>query len=95
MSLLRADKTMSYKSQLFSVSGADDALPLRDWRNALPANWEEARFFRSWLVYDSTVRPGLELPRVNWYKLLGLTLAVALSAGVWAGIGLMIAHLWK
>jgi hypothetical protein len=86
---------MSYKLQPFAMSSAHDALPLHDWRSALPANWEDARFFRSWLVYDSKVRPGLELPRINWYKVLGLTLAIAVSGGVWAGIGLMIAHIWK
>ena len=86
---------MSYKLQPFPMSDAHDALPLQDWRRALPANWEDARFFRSWLVYDTRVRPGLELPRINWYKLLGLTLATAISGGVWAGIVLMISHLWK
>jgi hypothetical protein len=92
-SLLRANKTMRSKLQL--LSGTDDALPLRDWRSGLPGNWEDASFFRSGLVYDSKVRPGLELPRVNWNAVLGLTLATAVSAGFWAGIGLMIAHLWK
>jgi|HubBroStandDraft_4_1064222.scaffolds.fasta_scaffold915530_1 hypothetical protein len=86
---------MGYKLQPFTMSDAHDALPLQDWESALSANWEDARFFRSWLVYDSKVRPGLESPRVNWYKLLGLTLAVAVSGGVWAGIGLIIAHFWK
>jgi hypothetical protein len=86
---------MSYKLQAFAMSDAHDALPLHDWRSALPANWEDARFFRSWLVYDTSVRPGLELPRINWYKLLGLILATAVSGGAWVGIVLMIAHLWK
>jgi hypothetical protein len=91
---------MSYKLRPFAMSDAHDALPLQEWRSALPANWEEARFFRSglvydYLVYDSKVRPGLELPRVNWYKLLGLTLATAVSGGVWAGIGLLVTHFWK
>lgn len=86
---------MSYKLRPFGVSDAHDAMPLQDWRSAVPANWEDARFFRSWLVYDTSVRPGLELPRINWYKLLGLMLATAVSGGVWAGIVLMIAHLWK
>lgn len=81
--------------QLSLISSTHDALPLNDWRSALPANWEDARFFRSWLVYDPGVRPGLELPCVNWYKLLGITLATAVSGGVWAGLGLLVAHFWK
>jgi hypothetical protein len=74
---------MSYELQPLSVSGSDDALP---------ATWEEAN---SWLGYDSRIRPGLELPRVNWNALLGLTLAVAVSGGVWFGIGLLIARMLK
>ncbi len=81
--------------RLSPQSSTHDALPLNDWPSALPANWEDARFLRSWLVYDSKTRPGLELPRINWYAVLGLTLATAVSASVWAGIGLMIAHFWK
>ena len=46
-------------------------------------------------VYDSNIRPGLELPRINWYAVLGLTLATAVSAGVWLGLGLMISYIWK
>jgi hypothetical protein len=88
-------RMMNYRLQLSPQSSTHDALPLHDWRSALPANWEDARFFRSWLVCDTRVRPGLELPRINWYKVLGLTLATAVSGGVWAGIVLMIAHFWK
>jgi hypothetical protein len=81
--------------QLSPISSTHDALPLNDWRSALPANWEDARWFRSWLVYDTRIRPGLELPHVNWYKLLGITLVTAVSGGAWAGIWLMVAHFWK
>jgi hypothetical protein len=86
---------MSYKLQPFAMSDAHDALPLQNWRSALPANWEDGRFFRSWLVYDTGVRPGLELPRIK----------LAQTAGAHAGgryqrrrLGwhrLMIAHFWK
>jgi len=74
---------MSYKLQPLPASCADEALP---------ATWEEAC---SWLGYDSKIRPGLELPRVNWNALMGFTLAMAVSAGVWVGMGLLIAHIWK
>ncbi len=46
-------------------------------------------------VYDSNVRPGLELPQINWYAVLGITLATAVSAAAWVGLGLMIAYIWK
>ncbi len=50
---------MSYKLQPFAMSSVHDVLPLHDCRSALPANWEDARFFRSWLVYDSKIRRAL------------------------------------
>ena len=76
-------RIMSYQLQPSPVSGTDDALPVP---------WEEAR---CWPVYDSKIRPGLELPPVNWNTLLGLTLAFAVSGGVWVGIGLLIARFGK
>jgi len=74
---------MSYELQPVPASGTDDALP---------ATWEEVN---SWLGYDSQIRPGLELPRVNWNALLGFTLAVAVSAGIWFGVGLLITGILK
>jgi hypothetical protein len=56
---------------------------------------DDARFSRSWLVYDFKVRPGLELPNINWNAALGIALAIVVSGGVWAGIGLTIARFWN
>jgi hypothetical protein len=93
---------MSYKSQLFVVSGSRET-PFR-WTihhspESAPADLPDflgdMEFLHSWSVYDSKVRPGLELPRVNWNAVLGLTLATVVSAGVWAGVGLMIVHIWR
>jgi hypothetical protein len=92
---MRSEVRMMNRLQLSPVSSTHDAQPLSDWRSALPATWEDARFFRSWLVYDPRVRPGLDLPRVNWYKLLGIMLVSAVSASFWAGIVMMVEHFWK
>jgi ABC-type sugar transport system permease subunit len=48
-----------------------------------------------WLSYDPTVRPGLELPKINWNAVMGLTLATVVSGGVWLGIGMMVVRFWK
>jgi hypothetical protein len=93
---------MSYKSQLFPVSGNRET-SLRwavhhSWESApadLPDILREMEFLHSWSVYDSKVRPGRERPRVNWNAVLGLTAATIVSAGFWAGIGLMIVHIWR
>jgi hypothetical protein len=92
---MRSEVRMMSKLQLSPQSSTHDALPLSDWQSALPTSWEDARFFRPERLYDSTVRPGLELPNINWYAVLGLTLATVVSAGVWLGLGLMVAHFWK
>jgi ABC-type sugar transport system permease subunit len=52
------------------------------------------QLFRSWLVYDSNIQ-GFGLRRVNWNTVRGLALATAISVGVWAGVGLMFARIWK
>lgn len=33
--------------------------------------------------------------RLNWYAILGMTLAVAVGAGFWTGVGYIAAHLWR
>jgi len=51
--------------------------------------------FRKWLSYNPEVRPGLELPNINWNAVMGLTLATVLSGGVWFGLGMVIVDFWK
>jgi len=65
--------------------------------------WENARFFRSWLVFDSGWHSGLhsdlELSHaeggVNWSFILGLAVMVAVSATGWYGIALLVRHLLR
>jgi hypothetical protein len=93
---------MSYKSQLFPVSGSRET-PFRwtihhSWESTptdLPDISRDIEFLHSWSVYDSRFRPGLELPHLNWNAVLGLAAATIVSAGFWAGIGLMIVHIWR
>ncbi len=97
---------MSHKSQIFPVSGNRET-PFRwtihhssesaptDLPDILRDISRDIEFLHSWSVYDSRVRPGLELLRVNWSAVLGLTAATIVSAGFWAGIGLMIVHIWR
>jgi hypothetical protein len=60
----------------------------------------EMKLLRSWLVYDSdlqdsALQPGPASGRVNWNVLLGLAVATAVSAGIWAVIGWIVASRWK
>jgi hypothetical protein len=100
---LCADKTMSYKSQLFPLSSTCET-PLRrlisgSWgsspANLRDMNLQDMKFQRSWLVYDSDIQTGHAAGRATRNMVLGLALAMAVSATFWAGAGLLIAHVWK
>jgi hypothetical protein len=85
---------MSYKSQMFASSSTCE-IPLRrmigqPWGSS-PAESQNMKFLRSWLVYDSEIQASLA-PRPT---VLGLGVAIAASACLWAGVGLMIARIWK
>jgi hypothetical protein len=87
---------MSYKSsQLFPLStrGANFRISIqRPWSS--PAfDYGQAELLRSsWLIYD----PELDAPRrMNRDVMLGMALALVISASFWAGVGLAIAQVWK
>ncbi len=80
------------------------------WRsspaNLTHADLQDMKFLRSWLVYDFEIQDfeiqdseiQISLKRrhvVDWNLIAGIALSFAVSAGFWAGIGLMIARLWK
>jgi hypothetical protein len=85
---------MNYRLQPSPISHAHDSLPFSEHWQAMPADSEEIKFFRSWLVYDSDL--GLNrTPGTNWNAALGLGLAVIVSAIFWAGVALAVPYLWK
>jgi hypothetical protein len=88
---------MSYKSQLNPLSGTCEKplrLPIRGSWGSEPADSGDMKFLRSWMVYDSDVQSRLA-GQSNHNRFLGLVLLVGISASFWAGIGLMIARVWK
>jgi hypothetical protein len=88
---------VSYKlSQLspLSTRGANRRISIQGPWSSLPVNYHyhEAEFFRSWAIYD----PQLDAPRrINRDVILGIVIALGISASFWAGVGLAIAQLWK
>jgi hypothetical protein len=94
---------MSYKSRSFPRSSSSET-PLR-WRigdtwgsspvNLPDADLQDMKFLRSWLVYDSDLRIGVARGRFDWNLIAGVALAIGISASFWAGIGLIIARVWK
>lgn len=88
---------MSYKSQLNPLSGTCERptrLPIRGSWGSAPANSSDMKFLRSWLVYDSDI-PSNPAGQTNHNRFLGLVLSVGISASFWAGVGFMIARVWK
>jgi len=58
-------------------------------------NLRKMRFARSWIEYDFQVeKPGTR-GRANWDIIWGIVLVLGISAGFWAGVGLLVRHYWK
>ena len=62
---------------------------------SLPANLEQTRFFRSWLVYDSDLDLNRTHGRLNWNMIGGVALMLAVSAAGWTGVAWLMAQLWR
>jgi hypothetical protein len=76
---------MNYKMQLSPISGTHGSsmrFPL--------ASREDAKFFRSWLVYDSGLETSRTHGRLNWSMLVSLTIMSLVSIGGWYGIAMLV-----
>ena len=85
---------MNYRVQFILFPGLSDLqLPLPQNEDAeIPTTeWEKAKFFRSWAVYDSDFEP---IRSNGWDPLLGLILVFGVGAGFWTAAGWLIARLW-
>lgn len=89
---------MSYRLQPFPTSGTRESRtgqPLAEPWGGPRLRPEDAKFFRSWLVYDFGQKAVPPRGHVNWSLVAGLGLASTVSVGFWVGVGLMIARFWK
>jgi len=59
------------------------------------ARLEDAKFFRSWLVYDSDLDATRTSGRFNWNIIVGLLLMAAVSAAGWYGVALLARYFLK
>jgi hypothetical protein len=85
---------MNHRLQLSPISNLPSSHSHQGWVDSLAAR-EQAKFFRSWLVYDSDIETNRTRGRVNWSLLLGLVFMVVVSTGGWLGIGLLARHFLK
>lgn len=89
---------MNHRLQLSPVSSTRESarrVPINEPWGVQPANGEKKKFFGPGLVHDAVVQTGPAPRRVRWNMVLGLALATAVSASIWAGVGLMIVRVWK
>jgi len=90
---------MSYKQShltwLSSTQATPMRLPIRRAWGAAPGNVLDTKFLRSWLVYDSSLEAGETGGSASWNTILGLSLAVGVSAGFWVAVGLIATHFLK
>lgn len=82
-------------SPIFGTRQSQMDLPLGERLDVPIANFEQAKIFRSRLIYDSAAEARREDYRPNWNMVTGLTLAVAVSIGCWVGIAYALASIWK
>lgn len=89
---------MNHKMQLSPMSTGtkiqSDLTFAGRWGRPL-ADWEDVKFFRSWLVYDSDVESNRSQGRFNWNMLAGFTAMVMISVGGWSGIAFLVRHFLK
>lgn len=89
---------MNYRLQLSPISASRESridLPLCESLEGSFSTWENAKFYRSWLVYDFDLQGEVTRGRMKWSVVLGLTLAAVLSVSFWVGAGLLVAPVWR
>lgn len=92
---------MNYKVQLSPISTTPKPRPYlgidtngTDVKRTT-LRWEDARFFRSWLVYDSDLEHSRTESKVNWSVIGGLLIMAAVSAGGWYGFTVLLQRVLK
>jgi hypothetical protein len=92
---------MNYKYQFSPMSGTPNSRAGSPFVKSSPftkswsARLEDAKFFRSWLVYDSDLDSTRTSGRFNWNVIAGLLLMAAVSAAGWSGVALLARYFLK
>ena len=86
---------MNYKYQFSPMSSTPNAGSPFAKNKTWSARLEDAKFFRSWLVYDSDLDASRTSGRFNWNIIAGLLLMVAVSAAGWSGVALLARYFLK
>jgi hypothetical protein len=76
------------RSQLSPVSSRESHSVVSMGPSTASRNWDDAKFFRLCLVYDSRIKS----VRTNWSRIFGLGIATAISITLWLGLGFVIAR---
>jgi hypothetical protein len=76
------------RSQLSPVNSRESHSVVSIAPSTASRNWDDAKFFRLCLVYDSRIK----VVRTNWSRIFGLGIATAISLTLWLGLGFVIAR---
>ncbi|MGD1023079.1 MAG: hypothetical protein ABR880_09880 [Candidatus Sulfotelmatobacter sp.] len=80
---------------LSSTGQISSGMPVQNACGDPPADSKDAKFLRSWLVYDSLTQGDSGTNRSKRSVALGLVVALGISASFWTGIGLIVTRAWK
>jgi hypothetical protein len=88
---------MIYKLQSprMSPSGIFTRVKVQNRGNARIDNASDVHVLRSWYEYDSQAERRSARGRFNWNAVLGIVVVVAVSSAFWAGVGMLVARIWK
>jgi hypothetical protein len=88
---------MNYRLQFSPIAGMRESQidgPSHETPVAPSHKWEDAKFFRSWLVYEAVDEPR-RIRGINWSLIFGVALAIAVSAAFWIGLGVLVSRSGK
>jgi len=78
-----------------SPSGIFTRIKVQNQGNAPIDGASEVHLLRSWYEYDSQAERRTARGRFNWNAVLGIVVVVAVSSAFWAGVGMLVARIWK
>jgi hypothetical protein len=88
---------MIYKLQSprMSPSGIFTRIKVQNQGNARIDSAGEVHLLHAWYEYDSQAERRTARGRFNWNAVLGIVVVVAVSSAFWAGVGMLVARIWK
>jgi hypothetical protein len=85
---------MSYKVLQMPPSVASRRFGVQDSWSDSSSPALDLSFLQAWFEHNSDREASTAHRRTNWGALFGMALAVAVSAGCWAGLAWLVSRVW-